>query len=342
MPNTSRKRKDLIATADAQFGLITARQLAELGVNTGTTSRRTTGRMWTRVLPGVHLVDGGEPTRLQREFAALLYAGEPSALTGITALRRLGIRALRLQEQRDDEAERPEPVHILIPHERRRLSTGYVRVERTHRFPEEPLRKNGLSLAPAPRAVGDAARRLRRESDVRALVAEVAQRRLVTIGQLEEELTAGPRRGSGLLRGAITGVGGGALSVAEIDLAELMSTAGIPNVRYNVALTTASGEFIAIPDAWLDDVGLAIEVDSHAHHAIGHDFERTIRRNARYAAVGVAVDTVLPTDVLRRPGAVLHSIVSARNKAMLRPRPQVAISSQTPLSAGREGWRWGA
>ena len=122
--------------------------------------------MWTRVLPGVHLVDGGMPTRQQREMAALLYAGPDALLTGTSALRHHGVRALGLQDVSDDVAERPEPVHVLIPHQRRRLSTGYVRVERTHRFPAVVIRRRGVAMSSVPRSVGDAARRSRRPSDV--------------------------------------------------------------------------------------------------------------------------------------------------------------------------------
>ena len=77
-------------------------------------------------------------------------------LTGVSGLRLYGFRSMRLQDTRDDEAERPEPVHVLIPHGRRRLSTGYVRIERTHRLPEPGPPMQGLAVAPLVRAIGDA------------------------------------------------------------------------------------------------------------------------------------------------------------------------------------------
>ena len=165
MPRLSTSFAAIRATADAQLGLITAAQLAEIGVHRSTTSRRSAGGMWTRVLPGVHLVGGGTPSRQQRLLAALLYAGDGSVLTGTTALRGYGFRALGLAEARDDDAERPEPVHVLVDHERRRLSTGFVRVERTRRDPGS-VRVAGFPSAPVARAVGDAARRIPRERDV--------------------------------------------------------------------------------------------------------------------------------------------------------------------------------
>lgn len=329
------------ATADAQLGLITAAQLAELGVRTSTTSRRVAGGMWTRVLPGVHLVDGGHPVRRQRELAALLYAGAPSMLTGTSALRRYGVRAVRLQEVADDEPLRPEPVHALVPHDRRRLATGYARLERTRRFPEDANTVGGLTLAPVARATADAARRLRRPSDVAALVAEVVHRGLTDVGSLRAELERGQRRGSALLREALGPVALGAASGPEVDLVSILEPSGIPAVHYNVTLVDRRGAFVAIPDAWLDDVGLAIEVDSVEHHAGPDGFAATVQRNRRYAEAGVPVVQLLPRE-LHDPERTLRQIQQSRRAAASRPRPDVAMVGDAQPVAGRDGWRWGA
>jgi hypothetical protein len=231
---------------------------------------------------------------------------------------------------------------VLIPHERRRLSTGYVRVERTHRFPAESVRRHGLRLAPLPRAIGDAARRSRRGSDVEALVSEAVQRGLVTAAELVSELGSGSRRGSALFRDAVLAIAGGARSAPEADLARLLESAGIPNVMYNATLVTGAGVYVATCDAWLDDVGLALEVDSVTHHATPDGFGRTLRRNARYAAAGVLVVGVLPADLGVRPAAVLHDITTARAAAAAAGRPDVVVVRHESPSSGRVGWRWGA
>lgn len=341
MPRRSPRAADLVAVADAQMGLVTAAQLAEIGVPTSTTSRRCAGGMWTRVLPGVHLVDGGRPSRQQRLLAALLYAGPDSMLTGTSALRLHGLRALRLQEVAGDESERPEPVHVLVPHDRRRLSTGFVRVERTHRFPT-PERRQSLAVAPLVRAVGDATRRFPRESDALAVVTEVVQRRWADVDDLRAELREGPTRGSRYLRSAVASVGRGAHSVPEADLVRILEAAGIPSIVLNATLVTDSGSFVAVADAWLDDVGLAIEVDSLEFHSTGERFERTVRRNARYATAGVPVVTLLPTDVRDRPGFVVREVRQARAVASQRPRALVHVADPPRPSAGRVGWPWGA
>jgi hypothetical protein len=341
MPRRSSLDQAIRGTADAQLGLITAAQLGELGVRTSTTSRRSAGGLWTRVLPGVHLVGGGHPTRRQRELAALLYAGSPSMLTGTTALRRHGVRAVRLQEVSDDEPDRPEPVHLLVPHERRRLATGYVRLERTRRFPEDSVTVGGLVLAPVPRATADAARRMRRPSDVAALVSEVVHRQLADVDALRRELELGQMRGSGLLREALGPVGLGAASGPEVDLVRILEASGLPAVHYNVTIVDEHGVFVAIPDAWLDDVGLAIEVDSIEYHAGPDGFRSTVQRNRRYAEAGVPVLPLLPAD-LRSAERALRDIEAARRSAAARPRPRVFMTGDARPAAGRDGWRWGA
>ncbi len=299
--------------------------------------------MWTRVLPGVHLVDGGNPNRLQREYAAYLYAGPGSQVTGLTAMRHHGVRAVDLQSARVAGQPGVEPAHLLIESSRRRLSTGYARIERTGRLPE-PVRVAGvpMPLSPVARAVADAVRRMRSPSDVDAIVAEVVRRQLCTIDSLRTELELGQRRGSGLFRDALTAVEAGARSGPEVDLVQIMKTGKIPNVVFNARVLGADGLYIGTPDAWLDDVGVAVEVDSREHHATDDGYDRTLRRNARYAAAGIIVVPVLPSDERNHPATVLKTIQAARQAASQRPRPDVRVVSTTHAAAHQRGWRYGA
>ena len=342
MPSTNRSRPDLLDVANAQAGLITSAQLAELGIRTSTTARRVAGYMWTRVLPGVHLVSGGQPTAYQREFAALLYAGPGSMLTGVTALRRYGIRAARLQEVGTSDPNRPEPVHVLNPHERRRISTGYTRVERTHRLPSDPLVIDGLLHAPLVRAAGDAVRRMVSQSDVLAILSEITQRGLATVDALSCELKAGNRRGSAHFRAAMAHLEAGVWSAPEGDLRSVVSESELPEPQWNVTVVTEDGYYIATPDGWFDDVALAAEVDSQEHHGFGVGLERTTRRNARYARAGVIVYPVTPAMIRDHPDAVRRELMEAYKAAKARPRPAVRLSGLRAVSAGRPGWPWGA
>lgn len=341
MPRPFRQTQAIRDIADTQHGLITSAQLRELGVWPKTTSRRNLGYMWTKILDGIHLVDGGSPSKTQLERGALLYAGDRAQLSGTAALRHHGVRALRLQERVPDHEYSPEPVLVLIPHERRRKSAGYTRIERTRRLPNSPVIVNGLTLAPLARAVADAARRMRTAHDVNALVAEVVRRGMCTIEDLQTELDEGSRRGSALLRDAVASVSTGARSGPEVDLLSLIGAAGIPHVLYNVRIVDGSGQLVAIPDAWLDDVGLAVEVDSREHHGADDGFAATVRRNRRYARAGVPCLTILPEEFSTHPNGVLHDLNAAREAAAARPRPNVRAIVEEQRAAGRPAWRWG-
>ena len=205
-----------------------------------------------------------------------------------------------------------------------------------------PERVDGFPVVPLVRAIADAARRFRSGHDVATLVAEALQRGQVTLDALRDELEAGPVQGSAHLRDAVTLLANGALSPPEGHLGRLLESAGIPHVVLNARLVTSSGRFVAVADAWLDDVGLAIEVDSKAYHSVGDDFDRTIRRNARYAAAGVPVVPVLPSDLHRRPVAVLRSIEEARQQALRAGRPDVHVEVTRDEIARVRPWPWGA
>src|SRR4029077_11788903 len=85
----------------------------------------------------------------QREMAALLYAGRRSLLNGSAAMRRHRLRPAG-----------PDVVDVLIPWERCRQSTGFVRIYRTKRMPERLFVTGEIRFAKVPRAVADAARSL--------------------------------------------------------------------------------------------------------------------------------------------------------------------------------------
>src|SRR5260221_9461963 len=63
----------------SQRGVLCRAQVLALGLTAqGLRYRIRPGGPWQRLLPGVYLTVTGEPTREQREVAALLYAGQPS------------------------------------------------------------------------------------------------------------------------------------------------------------------------------------------------------------------------------------------------------------------------
>jgi hypothetical protein len=75
-------------------------------------------------------------------------------------------------------------------------------------LPSQVLVRNEIRYAPAARAVADTARIMDGLDEIRAVVADALQRGACTLGQLTDEVSEGPIRGSALLRQAVADVAG--------------------------------------------------------------------------------------------------------------------------------------
>lgn len=316
-PSTPRGawRDNLADVAAEQDGLVSTGQLRELGVPSSTASGRVRhGGVWSRVLPGVHLVTGGRPDRRQRERAALLYAAPHGILAGPTVLRHLGVRAGRLQEVSDDHRS-PEPVHLLVPHEQHLLAAGYLEITRTRRWPDEQL-VDGLRMTSACRAIADTARKARSAREVSVLVDECVRSGLTSIDDLLAELREGPRQGSSHLRRVLLSRVEGASEGLEVLLEALVAGAGLGQQGAQVRLVGPSGEPVGQPAVWIDSVGLAIEVATPD--------PAWVARQQRYSMFGVSVFPVSSQLLQADPAGQARVLSTAVATAARRPRPSVS------------------
>jgi hypothetical protein len=256
------------------------------------------GGPWRAVLPGVYAVGAGTMSDVQRDCAAWLYAERAIAITGLAAVAIHGIPATR-----------PELVDVLVPWQYRRTDVGFVRFHRTTIQPAAVFRLGLVGYADPARAVADAARQLPDFAEVRAVVSAGVQRGKVAIPQLTQALDAGPMRGSGRLRAALAEVADGVRSVAEADLRSLIKKAGLPTPLYNPRLFL-DGEFLACPDAWWPDAGVAVEVDSRAYHLSAADWEKTMARHNQMVAAGILLLHFPPTQLRKEGRAVTNKIRS--------------------------------
>ena len=300
-PSTRIDRDALTQTLDQQLGVITRRQTVAIGL-----SRHALGHRlrlegpWQGLLPGVYLAATGTPTLIQQEMAAMLYAGQGSVITGLAAVRHHHIRG-----------PATEFIDVLIPASRKRRDAFFVRVHRTTQLPTQAWQLGPLHYAPPARAVADAVRHLTSLRDVRAMVADSVQRRACTVPDLSTELSVGPSVGSTLFREALTDVADGIRSAAEGDLKDLLKKSGLPMPLFNASLYESDGTFIARPDAWWPDRGVALEVDSHEWHLSPHDHTRTLERQRRMGKRGILVLPFTPREIRTQPAKVLAAIRDA-------------------------------
>ena len=166
--------------------------------------------------------------------------------------------------------------------------------------------------------MADAALTLTASDDVRAIVADAVQRNRCTLPELTAELSRGPVRGSARFRQALAEVASGVRSVAEGDLRTLLRRGRVPIPYFNPRLFAGEG-FLAMPDAWWPDAGVAVEVDSREWHLSPADWERTLRRHAEMSAHGIIVLHFTPGQIKREPERVLAAIKKALASAAGRP-----------------------
>jgi hypothetical protein len=291
-----------------QLDVISRRQALAAGVTDNALRHRLRlGGPWRGLLPGVYMAATGAPTTLQQEMAALLYAGPGSVITGSAALRSHHIRT-----------ELTEFVDVLVPSTRQRRDTNFVRLHRTSRMPGRIWEAGPVRYVPASRAVADAVRRMTSLRDVRAVVADAVQRDKCAISHLAAELSQGPAKGSMLFREALADVASGIRSAAEGDLRDLLARSGLPMPLFNPSLHDEHGNFVARPDAWWPELGIAVEVDSKQWHTSPEDHAKTLARGRRMARYQIVVLRFTPRQIRTQPKEVLADLRAALDGARSR------------------------
>jgi hypothetical protein len=293
---------------DQQLNVITRSQAAAVGLTRHALQHRLRlDGPWRSLLPGVYLAATGTPTLIQQEMAALLYAGRGSVITGPAAVRQHHIRG-----------PVTEVIDVLVPASLKRRDAAFVRLHRTTRLPERVWQLGPLNYALPARAVADAVRDLTSLRDVRAMVADAVQRGHCSVLDLSAELDHGPNIGSAPFREALADVVGGIRSAAEGDLKDLLTKSRLPMPLFNASLYDGSA-FIARPDAWWPQCGVAVEVDSHEWHLSPHDHARTLERQRRMAQHGILVLPFTPRQIRTEPATVIAAIRDALDSASGRP-----------------------
>ena len=262
-----------------QDSVISRRQAISCGWTENAIEHRLSRKTWQVLVPGVLLVVSGAPTERQRHWAALLHGGRGAALTSTTACSLYGLERVRPTEL----------VHVAVPAASAHLSSRFVRVWPTTRSIPS-LCIGGLAVVSVARAVIDAGLEMKRQNDVRALVAEAVQRGRVQPDELSAELFIAPRRGSRPLRVALEEVHGGARSAPEaVLLCELRSMDSLPPYELNANVYDDHGRLLACADVVFRKQRLLVEVDGVAWHLSPERWAADLERHTRLEAAGWTV-----------------------------------------------------
>ncbi|MFD3542748.1 hypothetical protein ACFWUQ_25105 [Streptomyces sp. NPDC058662] len=320
--------------ARRQFNLATRRQLTAAGVPDATvTSRSRPGGPWQRLLPRVHLLQTGPPDRRQRALAAVLYAAEPTAdplsgstaaLTGGAALALLGIR------------EAPHtPADVLVRAPRRLTGTPEVRPLPTSRWPRTITVRGVPSTRPV-RAAADFASRGEHPDRIRSVLAQVVQAGWCHPHDLHAELRAARLLNRPAVRAAAAELLAGVRSIAEARARDALAATDLPTPLWNARLHTPDGTFLASPDGYWPDEGVALEIDSAEYHYTRDSWHATLRRRLRLEAHGILVVSATPSMVRDTPADVVAALRALLALAAGRPAPPTALArghQQLPLFA---------
>jgi hypothetical protein len=293
--------------------LVSRTQALAAGLSPGVLRHRLRlGGPWSVCLPGVYLTVTGTPTQAQREIAAILYGGPNSVLTGTVALRHHRLPA-------PDSAA----IDLLIPAPSRRQSVSYVCVHRTSRMPGIVFGPPHRAYVSPARAAADAARGLTDSRAARALLAGVVQSGGCTTAELADELNAGPIRYSALLRSVLAEVAEGVRSAPEAELRDLIKKAGLPMPLFNPRLYLPNGTFIACPDAWWPEAGVAVEIDSRRWHISPDDWERTMDRHDQLSQHSIVTLHFTPHKLRSDQVFVMTKMKNAYQSGTARPRLRI-------------------
>ncbi len=278
-------RADLLAAGFSQFRI-------RLALRSG---------RWQAALPGVVVLHNGPVSADQLRRCALIYAGPASFLSHTTAALLQGLRV------------RPtDVVHVTIPHSRHPRSHGYVTVHQSQRRCR--LERSGdLRWSEPARTVLDVAATLPTRDDVRALVSDAVQRRLVSVDQLEAAVCEIPRRGSRWLREALDDVAAGTRSMGESRFRRAVRRAGLPEPEWNVPIDTAYGTVLV--DALWREARVAVEIDGGRWHLDAAAWEADQRRQNAIQSGGVLVLRFSVHRVIHDSSGVLAEIRAVLTRA---------------------------
>jgi hypothetical protein len=189
---------------------------------------------------------------------------------------------------------------------------AWVSIRRTHLLDERLVQRGSLRWSCAARALVDAAADAPTAADARAMVIAAVQDRRVRLDDVQHWVEARRPNGRRVLREALREAAAGAWSLPEADLLRLIRTSRVlPEPWPNPGLVDGAGRRLTTPDVWFDDVAMAVMVHSRQFHAGALDWDDTVDRDSDLGACRIALVSVTPSSIERRPAQVLARLEAA-------------------------------
>jgi len=304
------------ALAATHDGIVTTRDLRAAGIDPRVAERQVRAGRWQRPARGVYVPHDQPLSGLTLGRVARVLAGDRVVVSGLVVLRELGLRWL--PESRD--------VLGLVDLGVRTPSSGRVVLRRTAHLDQlDTWWRSDVQMAPAARAVIDAARRQPSLREVRGIVLGAVADRWADLDELERTLATSRRNGSALTRRALIDARRGAASPPEAELVDALLGSGVPfYVNPDLLL---GGRLLGSPDIWLPGLGLGGEVESRERHE-GDDraVESTYDRHERMTAPGIELVHLSVPRIRRDPAAAAaYLLTRGRDRLRLPQREPVGL-----------------
>jgi hypothetical protein len=265
------------AVADVQGGLVSRRQLIELGFTRAQAAANVDNGRWQRVHPGVYATFTGPIDASHQVWGALLYAGRGSAACCSTALWLFGVLDTM-----------PEILHVAIPEARRVKSLANVRMHRRRALNRVETPVHPVATPPRIRveeSLLDECARLT-EDELVGLILRATQRRRTTPARLEGALAARsfqPRRS--LIRDVLADAEAGVASPLEAHYRRRVEAPHRLPVGARNLLDVSHQGRKRFRDVEYQRWGLIVELDGREAHPADEAF-RDMRRDNDTALSG--------------------------------------------------------
>lgn len=291
----------LAELAAGQHGILSRHQLRAAGFGKDHVRAAVQARRWQAFGRQVVVLHNATLTARQREWIAVLFAGKPAALAGLTAA------AAGLAGFATDR------VHVVVAGDSKATWPSWVQVHNSQRFSPRDIQANtSPPRTRIARAVVDAAAWTADTRRACAIVCAAVQQRLTTADRLTAELRhAGAVRHAAALRALLGDIAGGGHTLAEIGLATLARRAGLPPPRRQVLRREPGGRarYLDAEFDLADGTMLAVEIDGSVHlepltwwDDMVRQNELTISRHLtlRFGSMAIRLAPDLVVDQLRR------------------------------------------
>jgi hypothetical protein len=285
-------------------------QLREAGLSYDQVRWRLQTGRWQSPLRGVVVLHSGPPTPRQRQWAAVLWAGEESALCAATAAELNGLRGYA--ESR---------IHVCVPsHQRPRATSGIVVHRSTTLGADELVPGRSPRRVCAERALIEVAVGKLRSDDACAVLAAGVQQDLVTADELLQRVKANRHlRHRAELLYALAEIAGGSESHAELLAIRLIRRARLPEPRRQASVVVEGVPKIV--DLYWDDFDAGAEILGGFHREVAQ-WWKDVRRNAEIQTTGTML-IELPAVALRRdPDAAMELLRRFLVSRGWRPEPE--------------------